>query len=89
MSMMTVLWIVWAVITASLLVLLLYRGTLTRYEEDQIYLDDAGGHQEREQQALLNRVSKIQPMVRVVMGATGLMSAAIIGIYVWDMIRQF
>jgi len=48
MSFMPVLWIVWAGVTAILLALLAYRGTLTRYEEDQLFLDDSGNHQAQE-----------------------------------------
>lgn len=89
MSIMTVLWIVWAGITTILLVLLAYRGTLTRYEEDQIFLDPASGHQQHEQTLIVQRVNRIQPLVRIVTGATCALSATIIGIYVWDAIRQF
>lgn len=88
MSAMPVLWIVWAGITAIMLILLGYRGTLTRYEEDQIFLDDAGNHQQREQDALLLKVQKIQPWVRVSIGATCVMSAFIIALYVVDAVRH-
>lgn len=89
MSAMPVLWIVWAGIAAIMLILLGYRGTLTRYEEDQIFLDDAGNHQQREQDALLLKVQKIQPWVTISIAATCLMSACIIGYYVWDAVRSF
>jgi hypothetical protein len=88
MSAMPVLWIVWAGVAVILLILLGYRGTLTRYEEDQLFLDDAGNHQAQEQSALLSKVAKIQPYVRLAIGATCVMSACIIGIYVWDAIRS-
>lgn len=88
MSAMPVLWIVWAGITAIMLILLGYRGTLTRYEEDQIFLDDAGNHQQREQDAILLKVQKIQPWVRVSITATCVMSACIVAFYVWDAIRH-
>jgi hypothetical protein len=89
MSIMTVLWIVWAGITTILLVLLAYRGTITRYEEDQIFLDPASGHQQQEQNLIVQRVNRIQPLVRIMTGATCILSATIIGVYVWDAIRQF
>jgi hypothetical protein len=85
---MPVLWIVWAGVAAVLLILLGYRGTLTRYEEDQIFLGDAEDHQKREHEALLVKVNKIQPYVRLAAGATGLLSAGIIGMYVWDAFRH-
>lgn len=88
MSAMPVLWIVWAGVTAVMLILLGYRGTLTRYEEDQIFLDDAEAHQKNEQTAILAKVAKIQPYIRLSIGATVLMSVCIIGFYVWDAVRH-
>lgn len=88
MSAMPVLWIVWAGVAVILLILLGYRGTLTRYEEDQLFLDDAGNHQAQEQNVLLSKVQKITPYVRLAIGATCVLSACIIGIYVWDAIQH-
>ena len=86
---MLILWIVWAGVTAILLVLLAYRGTITRYEEDQIFLDPACAHQEQQQTMIQGRIQRIQPFVRIVTGATCALSATIIGAYVWDAINQF
>lgn len=88
MSAMPVLWIVWAGITAVMLILLGYRGTLTRYEEDQLFLDEAEDRQKMQQSALLAKVDKIQPYVRLAIGATCVMSAFIVGLYVWDAVRH-
>jgi hypothetical protein len=89
MSAMPLMWIVWAVFACILLALLLYRGTLTRYEEDQLFLDDASDHQHKENDAVLRKVAKVQPLVKVFTGVTCLLTAAIVGIYVWDAFRQF
>jgi hypothetical protein len=89
MSAMPLMWIVWAAFACTLLALLLYRGTLTRYEEDQLFLDDASDHQHKENDLVLHKVAKLQPLVRVFTGATCLLTAAILGLYVWDAIRQF
>jgi hypothetical protein len=83
------MWIVWAGFAAVLLLLLAYRGTLTRYEEDQLFLDDCSEHQHKENDALLRKVAKLQPVVRILTGATCLLTATILGIYVWDAISQF
>lgn len=88
MSFMPVLWIVWAGVTAILLALLAYRGTLTRYEEDQLFLDDCANHQAQEQNVIMSKVQKIQPLVRLATGATCVLTAGILGVYVWDAIRH-
>jgi hypothetical protein len=71
------------------LALLVYRGTLTRYEEDCLFIDDSAHHQHEEQDKILQRVRKVQPAVRIFTVGTCAMSAAILGLYVWDAIRQF
>jgi hypothetical protein len=88
MSAMLYLWIVWAGVLAILLILLAYRGTLTRYEEDQLFLDEAEDHQKREQNEILAKVNKIQPFVRIATGATCVLTACIIGIYIWDAVQH-
>jgi len=88
MSPMLILWIVWAVVLAILLILLAYRGTLTRYEEDQLFLDESADHQKKEQNELLEKVQKVQPYVRIATGATCVLSACILGFYVWDAVRH-
>lgn len=88
MNVMPVVWIVWAVIITFLLVLLVYRSNLTRYEEDQIFLDDSGSHQKKEQEDLLVKVNKIQPWIRIVTGATCLLTVGILGVYVWDALQH-
>jgi hypothetical protein len=83
------MWIAWACFAATLLILLLYRGTLTRYEEDQLFLDDASEFQHKENDEVLRKVKRIQPLVRILTGATCVLTAAILGIYIWDAIREF
>jgi len=86
---MPVLWIVWAIVTTTLLALIVYRSNLTRYEEDQLFLDEAGEHQHREQETILKKINRIQPLVRVFTVTTCVMTVAIVGLYVYDAIRQF
>ncbi|MFZ0663249.1 MAG: hypothetical protein WAM66_11195 [Acidobacteriaceae bacterium] len=90
MSATLVMWIVWAGVALILLILLGYRGTLTRYEEDQLFLDSAGNLQEQQQQStLLLKVQRVTPYVRLAIGATCLMSALVIAYYVWQAVRSF
>ncbi len=44
------MWVVWGALAAVLLSLLMYRGNLTRYEEDQLFLSDSNGMEQREQE---------------------------------------
>jgi hypothetical protein len=83
------LWIVWAVFAVCLLSLLLYRGTITRYEDDQLFLDDVNERQHQENDAIIRKLNKIQPFLRVCTGVTSVLTAAIIGLYAWDAFKAF
>ena len=89
MHVMPILWIVWAGLTTALLALLVYRGTLTRYEEDCLFLGDCANQQKQEQERILNKLRQVQPALKVMTVGACAMSAAILGLYVWDAIRQF
>jgi hypothetical protein len=53
------LMISWGVITAFLVVLVVYRGTLSSKEDDQIFIDAAEQHHYQEQQAIIARMSRL------------------------------
>ena len=89
MHFMPLLWMGWAGVTTALLALLIYRGTLTRYEEDRLFLDESAQPQHEEQDKILQRVRKVQPVVRIFTVGACAMSAAILGLYIWDAVQQF
>jgi sensor domain CHASE-containing protein len=88
MNVMPILLIVWGVVAVVLLVLLGYRGTLTRNEDDQIHLDEANKHHELEQSAILMKLQRIRPIVRATIGAQCLMTACIAGLFIWDVVQK-
>jgi hypothetical protein len=89
MHIVPALWIVWAIFAVCLLGLLLYRGTITRYEDDQLFLDDISDRAHRENDAIIRKLNTIQPFLRIFTGVTSILTAAIIGIYAWDAIKTF
>lgn len=78
MSLMPALFVVWGAFTAVLVLLLIYRSTLTMHEDDQLFLDTAEDHMQKEQQDLLKRMNRITPWVRV-FGAASVLLIATIG----------
>ncbi len=77
--------IVWAALAFCFLALLVYRGQLTRYEDEQLFLnDDVKQHERQQQTAIVRKIQKIQPLVRIIGGAAGLLTACAVGLYVWD-----
>ena len=84
MSALPVLLIVWAVFAACFLALLAYKGQLTRYEEDQLFLSETVSHEQQVQSEIVRKVNKIAPFVRVFGVAAAVMTAGIVGIFTYD-----
>ena len=89
MSHLMMLFIAWGAITIVLIVLLIYRSTLTMHEDDQLFLDDSSMHMQEEQIALQRRMGKIQPFLRVLGVASGLLIVVIAGVWVWQGLQNF
>jgi hypothetical protein len=80
-----ILIMVWAILAAAFLGLLVYRGQLTRYEDEQLFLnEDASQMAQAQQTAIVRKIHKLSPVVTALGGAAGLVTASVVGIYVWD-----
>jgi len=88
MSLMAVLIVLWAVITVALIILLIYRSTLTMHEDDQLFLDEAESHMQAEQTELLQKMNQIQPMVRILAAGTILLALVIGGMWLYQGFMQ-
>lgn len=84
MDSIPVLLTIWAAVVACFLGLLAYKGQLTRYEEDQLFLSETVSHEQQLQTEIIRKVTKIQPFVRVFGVAAAFMTAGVIGIFTYD-----
>jgi hypothetical protein len=75
---------IWAVLVGCFLALLVYRGQLARYEDEQLYLSDEPNAHEQEHNVLIKRLEKIEPLVKIMGGAAGLATAGAVGLYVYN-----
>ena len=67
------------VLTGVLIVLLIYRSTLTMQEDDQLFLDDSASAMAKEQTELMAKVNKITPLVKILGATSGVMILVIAG----------
>jgi hypothetical protein len=86
--MMPALLILWAGFFTVLVVLLIYRSTLSMHEDDQLFLDDANLHLAKEQQELTIRMNRLKPWIRLSGAASALLIMAIAGMFVYARINQ-
>lgn len=82
--MVLLMWGVWAAILTALFILMVYRGTLTIHEEDQLFLGEVANasHEHEEQQDVLRRLNKIEPLVKIFSGASAVATVVLVGYYV-------
>ncbi len=85
---MVVLGIVWAVVTTALVIVLIYRSTLSMHEDDQLFIDESTANLRVEQEALLNKMNKITPLVRILGAASGLLVLVIAGMWVYAQLNR-
>jgi hypothetical protein len=84
MTPMVGLLIAWGVLTTILVVLLIYKSTLTMHEDDSIFLNETESQMEKEQVELLAKVNKITPILKVLGAISGLMILVIAGLFVYQ-----
>jgi hypothetical protein len=80
--------IVWGVLTVVLVLLLIYRSTLSMHQDEQLFLDDSSKNLREEQEQVQARMKKVTPWVRVLGAASGVLIIVIAGIAVWQRINQ-
>ena len=76
--------IAWGVLTAALIALLIYRGTLTMHEDDRLFLGDSEAHMAKEQMEIMNKVNRLGPLVKVLGTASAVLILTIAGIAVYQ-----
>ena len=75
---------IWAAVTACFVAILTYRGQLTRYEQERLFLTNINPDGERQQSEIVQRINQIQPYVRILGAATTLITVSIVAIWTLD-----
>ncbi|MFY9801636.1 MAG: hypothetical protein WA211_16770 [Candidatus Acidiferrales bacterium] len=81
--------IVWGVVTAALIALLAYRGTLEIHEDDQIFLDKAGDSMASEQREIVARIEKLSKPIKVLMILSIVLLLAAAGVWLFQGFKNF
>jgi len=88
MTFVPVMWAIWAVLFLLMAALYLYRSNLAKNEEDQIFLDESFNSEKAEQEAIVLRISKIEPWLKVSEWLVGAMTAVVLVYYIHDILHQ-
>lgn len=84
-----ILMISWGVITVALVVLVIYRGTLSSKEDDQIFIDAAEQHHYQEQLAIIGRISRLTKPIIALAVVSGVLLLASAGVWIYQGFMSF
>jgi len=76
------------IFAVGLIVLLIYKSTLTMHEDDQLFLDDANSHMQEEQTELLTRVNRLTIPVRVFSIGSGVFLLAFLAMLIYTKLNE-
>jgi hypothetical protein len=88
MTIVPVMWTVWALFVVFTAALYIYRSSLTRDEEDQIFLDDSFQHEAAAQATIISKVARVEPWVRIGRWLVVAMTVVVAAYYVRDIMVQ-
>jgi hypothetical protein len=79
---------IFGLFAVGLIVLLIYRSTLTMHEDDQLFLDEANSHMQEEQTELLTKVSRLTLPVRVFSIGSGVFLLAFLAMLIYQKLSE-
>lgn len=83
MSLLLMLLIAWAVLTTVLVLLLIYRSTLTMHEDDQLFLSEGESQMQADQEENLRRINRVTPYVRLLGAVSAVLIVVIAGMWLY------
>jgi hypothetical protein len=84
MTPMFMLLVAWGILTGILIILLIYRSTLTMHEDDSIFLHDTESQMHKDQTEVIAKMQKITPVVKVLGAVSGVMILVIAGLFIYQ-----
>ena len=81
---LTVVGVIFGVFAIGLIVLLIYKSTLTMHRDDQLFLDDASSHMHDEQTELLAKLNRLTIPVRVFSIGSGVFLLVLVAMWLYQ-----
>jgi hypothetical protein len=84
---LTVVAVIFGVFAIGLIVLLIYKSTLTMHRDDQLFLDDTSSHMHEEQTELLAKVNRLTVPVRVFSIGSGVFLLVLVAMLIYQQLN--
>jgi beta-lactamase regulating signal transducer with metallopeptidase domain len=88
MGMLMLPLVIWGVITAVLIVLLIYRSTLSMHEDEQLFLSESESQMQKDHIEVMQKLNKITPIVKWLGAASGVLILIIGGVALYQQLSQ-
>jgi multisubunit Na+/H+ antiporter MnhB subunit len=85
---LTVVAVVFGIFAVGLILLLIYKSTLTMHEDDQLFLDDNNSHMQEEQTELLVKVNRLILPVRVFGVGSGVFLIVLVAMLIYQKLNE-
>jgi hypothetical protein len=79
----------WGVVTGALVILVVYRVTLSSKEDDQIFIGKAEEHIAAEQRLIIMKVTRLTRPIYTLAVLSGVLLLATAGVWIWDGLKSF
>ena len=86
MTLVQIMWIVWAVLVAITFGIYLYRGRLSRDEDDELFLGEGFEHEKAAQAEITAKVEKVEPLLRVFVWISVVVTVLVVAYWAYDML---
>jgi multisubunit Na+/H+ antiporter MnhB subunit len=85
---LTIVTVVFGVFAVGLIILLIYKSTLTMHEDDQLFLDQSNSHMQEEQTQLLTKVNRLTIPVRVFSIGSGVFLVLMVAMLIYQKLNE-
>ena len=85
---LTVVTVIFGVFAVGLIVLLIYKSTLTMHEDDQLFLDDHNSHMQEEQTELLVKVNRLTVPMWVFSIGSGVFLLVLVAMVIYQKLNE-
>ncbi len=85
---LTIVAVIFGVFAIGLIVLLIYKSTLTMHRDDQLFLDDTSSHMHAEQAELLAKLNRLTIPLRVFSIGSGVFLLMLVGMLIYQKMSE-